>query len=138
MGNGEYEFAQMLSQMENEVLALKTAHQRPLGTLNFFQSNTAFNVNINAGEYSAYFKISIKIAPPSAKPPILQAGWEIPSGFYDVTLINTTINSNYDLWEYTLGISNSNASAQTVPFSVGVVSSQPILEINWEYTNPWT
>lgn len=128
MNDGEYEYATMLKEMENEVLALKTAHQRPLGTLNFFQKSQTFTLNISAGDYGIDFTITVKIAEPTAKPPITQVGWEIPSGFYDVTIVNMSVNGDYDTWTYELFL-NSDEYAHTVSFKVGVVSSQPIISI---------
>lgn len=128
MKDGEYEYAKMLKEMENEVLALKTAHQRPLGTLNFFQKSQNFTLNIGAGDYGIFFYITVKIAEPSVKPPITQVGWEIPNGFYDVSIIDMTVNANYDTWTYRLFL-NSDEYAKTVNFKVGVISSQPITSI---------
>lgn len=132
MNNGEYEYAETLKNIENEILALKTAHQRPLGALNFFQKSTTLNISIEAGDYGREFDLIVKIETPTAKPPITQVGWEIPSGFYDVSIINMSVNNNYDTWTYRLFL-NNDGSAQNVSFRVGVVSSQPINSITRSY-----
>lgn len=128
MNDGEYEYARMLKEMENEVLALKTIHQRPLGTLNFFHLSETFTLTIGAGEFGVAFTIIVKTAEPVAKPPLAQVGWDIPSGFFDVTIVNMSMNMDYDTWTYELYLS-SDGSAQTVTFKVGVISSQPIISI---------
>ena len=128
MKDGEYEYAQILKEMENEILALKTAHQRPLGTLNFFQKSETFSLNIEAGSYGIYFTIEVEVAKPTAKPPITQVGWEIPSGFYDVTIVDMSVSGDYDIWTYELFL-NSDEYAHNVDFKVGVISSQPINSI---------
>lgn len=132
MNNGEYEYAQTIKDIETEILALKTAHQRPLGTLNFFQKSATLSISITAGSYGREFNVIVKISSPSVKPPITQVGWEIPAGFYDVSVINMTANANYDTWTYRLFL-NNDGSAQTVSFRVGVISSQPIISISRSY-----
>ena len=132
MNNGEHEYAQTIADIETEILALKTAHQRPLGTLNFFQKSATLTISIPAGSYGREFIVTVKIEAPSAKPPITQVGWEIPSGFYDVSIINMSVNGSYDTWSYRLFL-NADASAQTVSFRVGAISSQPINSITRSY-----
>ena len=135
MNDGEYEFDRMLKSMENEVLALKTAHQRPLGTLNFFRKDLSFNVEIAAGDYSVGFYIDITIATPSVIPPIVQAGWNVPSGFFETTFEGMNTSGDYSVWTYALSLSNDNSAAQTINIKTMALSSQPIIGISWRY-NP--
>lgn len=137
MNDNEREFDKMLLDMEAEVLALKTAHQRPLGALNFFRDSLDFTVVIAAGDYGKAILITVNIETPTAKPPIVQAGWEIPNTFYDITILDMNVNANYDTWTYKLYLDN-DGSAQNVPFNFAAISSQPILSIDWSYTQPWT
>lgn len=132
MNDQEREFVNLIDSMEREVLELKTAHQRPLGTLNFFQQDINFNVNIASGSYGVQFYFVVEIETPSAKPPIVQVGWEIPNGFYDVSVVNMNVNSNYTIWTYTLGLYN-NGAAQTVNFKAGAISALPIKSLSWSY-----
>ena len=134
MNNAEYEFDEMIKSIEQELTDLKTAHQRPLGTLNFFQRSSSFNVTIQAGAYAAIFDVTVNIETPTATPPIVQLGWEIPAGFYDVNIMDTTISGDYSSWTYRLALTN-NGTAQTVTFNVGAISAQPILSINWSYAS---
>ncbi len=132
MYDGERQYAETLNEIESEILALKTAHQRPLGTLNFFQKSATLSISIPANSYGRDFYVVVKIETPTTKPPITQIGWEIPSGFYDVSIINMTVNGNYDTWTYELFL-NNDGSAQTVSFRVGAISSQPITSITRSY-----
>lgn len=133
MNDGEYEYDRLLKSMENEVLALKTAHQRPLGTLNFFRKSLDFNVEIAAGAYSVGFYIDVKIGTPSVRPPIVQAGCSIPNGFFETTYEGMTTNGDYSVWSYALSLSNDNSSAQTINVKATALSSQPITELSWRY-----
>lgn len=133
MKNGEYEFATMLNEMENEVLALKTAHQRPLGALDFFKDSIQFTVNLNSqyGTYYREFEVVVKIAEPTAKPPILQPAIDTPAGFFVVWLDDVSASLNYDTWTYRMYLISPNTSSGVVKF--GVLSSQPIESITWSY-----
>lgn len=132
MNNSEREFAEMIKGIENELRDLKTAHQRPLGTLNFFRESSNFTVNIAAGNYAAVFDVVVTIEEPTVTPPIVQVGWEIPSGFYDVSVFDMTTSPDYSIWTYQLALLN-NGAAETVAFKFGAVSAQPIKSITWSY-----
>lgn len=133
MGNNEYEFAKMLKEMENEVLALKTAHQRPLGTLDFFSDKISFGVTLNY-EYGVYyreFNVVVKIATPTTTPPILQPSWDTPQGFYTVWLNSINISNDYTTYTYNMYLLDATLSSATIKF--GALSSQPIESITWSY-----
>ena len=134
MNDAEREFAQMLSSMEREVLDLKTAHQRPLGALDFFSKDTSFTVNLNNsyGSYMRNFYVRVKVADPIAKPPIVQTGWNTPANFYRVTFRNLEISSDYTTWTYHLQLFTGNV-VPTAQMKVAVKSSQPITAIEWGY-----
>ena len=131
MNDQEREFVNLIDNMEREVLELKTAHQRPLGTLNFFQKNVSFNINMSAGGFGASFNLIVNVATPTAKPPIVQMGWEIPSGFYDVSVMNMSVNGDYTVWTYELFLANIDGTAKTVNFNAGAISAQPIESLTW-------
>lgn len=133
MYNGEYEFDNMLTDMEREVLELKTAHQRPLGALNFFSAEDTFTINLNYsyGIYYREFYIIVKIATPVTTPPIVQTGWNTPPNFFLTELIETSISADYTTWTYKLDLLSENQSSAN--FKVGVKSSQPIISITRTY-----
>ena len=129
--NNEYEFAKYLKDIENEITNLKTAHQRPLGALSFFEQNFDFTVNLSysVGVYIATFNVIVKIATPSVKPPIVQTGWDIPAGFYSVDFLDFNVDSNYETWTYKLQLLSPTTT--TANFKVKALSSQPIESITW-------
>lgn len=133
MENGEHEFDQMLKGMEAEILALKTAHQRPLGALDFFKKNLEFNITLNLelGSYYRKFKVIVKIAEPTAKPPILQPSYDTPSGFPLLFIDGSNVNSSYTEYEYDFYLVSATESSATIKF--GALSSQPIESITWSY-----
>jgi len=133
MNNPEKELNSYLLDMEREVLALKTAHQRPLGALNFFKDNLNFNVNLTEsfGVYGADIEVIVNIARPSVTPPIVQAGWDTPSGFYTVNFRDFNTSADYSTWTYQLQLLSETVSSTTMKF--GVLSSQPINSIIWRY-----
>lgn len=126
MNDAEREYTQLIKSIEDEVLNLKTAHQRPLGVLNFFRKTQDITVTSDAYGY-AEFNVVVKIATPTVVPPIVQTGWNIPSGFYVVDTSKVTINYNYDTWTYRLVL--TQPSAFTTTLNVSVISSQPIESI---------
>lgn len=133
MYNGEYEFDALIKGMEREVLDLKTAHQRPLGALNFFskQENLPITLEYDYGMYYREFDVVVTIAEPTAKPPIVQTGWDTPTHIMLVDLVNYSVSANYTVWTYHLEILTENISSTTL--KVGVKSSQPILSITRNY-----
>lgn len=133
MNNGEYEFDKYLREMENEVVNLKTAHQRPLGALDFFKKSVDFNLNLpyQYGSYSATINVIVKITTPTAKPPIVQTGWNIPPNFFSVDFMDFSVSNDYETWTYQLYLSNQSVSS--VNFKVSSISSQPIESITWSY-----
>lgn len=132
MNNGEAELAKMIKDMEAEILALQTAHQRPLGALNFFKKSVNIPVNLQYyyGIYYADIKITVRVRTPSVKPPIVQTGWDVPAGFNTVWFSEATTNADYSEWTYEMALNSNNITSTT--FNVGVVSSQPIESITWE------
>lgn len=133
MNNGEYEYGQMLKNLANEIRNLKTAHQRPLGTLNFFKKNISFNVELNYeyGSYYREFNVKVKIALPITTPPILQPFWNTPPGFYVVWLNKAEINLDYTEYSYRMYLLSDSISSGEIVF--GAISSQPIENISWSY-----
>ena len=133
MYNGEYEFDTMLKSMEREVLDLKTAHQRPLGALNFFSKQDTFTITLNYiyGTYYREFYIIVKVTKPIAHPPIVQTGWDTPPNFFLVELLEYSISADYTTWTYKLDLLSDTES--TANFKVGVKSSQPIESITRTY-----
>lgn len=132
MYNGEAELVKMIKDMEAEILALQTAHQRPLGALNFFKKSVNIPVNLqySYGIYYADIKITVRVRTPSVKPPIVQTGWDVPAGFNTVWFSEATTNADYSEWTYEMALNSNNITSTT--FNVGVVSSQPIESITWE------
>lgn len=132
MNAGEQDFEQLLRQMEAEILALKTAHQRPLGALNFFQDSETFTVPLSEsyGTYLADIKVTVTIDTPTVVPPIVQPGWDIPNGFYTVWFSGVTVSADYKTWIYNLTL--TSVSAGTATMRAGAISSQPIQSITWE------
>ena len=133
MGDAEVEFNKMLSKIEDEILALKTAHQRPLGALNFFKKSESFGVTLtpSLGIYAAEIYIHVKIAEPATKPPIVQTGWDTPPHFYSVSFQNLVVSADYSEWTYELQFISSTVSS--LMLNVSTLSSQPIESITWEY-----
>jgi len=132
MNDQERQFDNLIKKMEREVRDLKTAHQRPLGALDFYLDTLSFDVNIQSGAYGVSFYVDVQLKEPTAKPPIAQIGYNIPNGFYDVSVMSRSVDAKYTTWTYRLMLSN-NGSAQTVNIRVGAISAQPILGISWRY-----
>lgn len=134
MNDAEHEYDRLVKSMEDEVLALKTAHQRPLGALNFFKKTLDFDVALteNFGVYVATFNVVVQIAKPSVKPPIVQTGWDTPAGFYYVTYLDFSTDSDYATWTYKLRLL-TNDTIPSATMKVGALSSQPIESITWSY-----
>lgn len=134
MNNCEREIDQLFTEMEKEVANLKTAHQRPLGALNFFTKNQSFTVNLSlmAGSYIATFNIIVKITTPTATPPIVQSGWDTPANFYRVERLEFGTNMDYDTYTYKLRLSTTSTVPSTT-LKVYALSSQPIESITLEY-----
>ena len=130
MNNGEKEIAQMIKDIESEVINLKTAHQRPLGVLNFFKKSEQFTIPLTeiVGIYGATFNVIVKIAKPPVTPPIVQAGWDTPAGIFQIERIDMAISSDYSTYTYKLRVQANSAMASVV-VKVGVTSSQPIESI---------
>ena len=131
MYNGEVELDKMVKDMEGEILALQTAHQRPLGALNFFRKSVDIPVNLTSayGIYSADIYITVKVKKPSVKPPIVQLGYDVPAGFYTVWFYGVETDTDYETWTYELSLDSPTISSTTL--KVGAVSSQPIESITW-------
>lgn len=130
MNNGEREFNEMLAWMESEILALKTAHQRPLGALDFFEQTTTLDLVLNDTGYGSYTKtfwLDVTIQMPDVKPPIVQVGWDLPAGFSYVDFYESTTTDDYDVWSYKLSL--TSPTIVNVPFKVSALSSLPIISI---------
>lgn len=135
MNNGERELDQFIANIENELTALKTAHERPLGALDFFHGYNSFSVDLTSsyGVYAATINVVVKIAVPSVTPPIVQTGWDTPSGFYQVNFLEFTTSANYSTWIYKLQLIAPGTVITSATMKIGVISSQPIESITWSY-----
>ena len=124
-----------LKQIRRELTALKTAHIRPLGTLDFFHSSTTFTVNLSDtyGTYMATFNIVVQIETPTATPPIVQTGWDTPNGFYNVNFLDFNVNNLYNQWTYKLQLIAPGTVITSADMKVTAISSQPITSITWSY-----
>ena len=121
-----------LKEIDRELTALKTAHQRPLGTLDFLQKSLSFNVSI--GQYGAVsIDVTATIETPTGGPPIVQTGWSIPNNCFSVDLTSYSVSADYSQWTYRLFI-NTYPPLSSVNMSVTAVSSQTIKTITWSYT----
>ncbi|WP_407457172.1 hypothetical protein [Fibrobacter sp.] len=135
MHNGEYQIDRYIKEMEDEVLALKTAHQRPLGTLDFFKKSLSFTVNLSEsyGVYAVDFIVVVKIATPTTKPPIVQCGWSTPTGFLKVDFLDFSVSSDYETYSYKLELLTSQ-TIDSANMNFTALSSQPIISVNWSYS----
>lgn len=129
MNNGEKEIARLIKDAENELRNLKTAHQRPLGALSFFRgyTNIPVNLTLSYGTYVARISVTVRISKPDATPPIVQTGWDVPSGFITVWYDGMTINADYDEWTYDLMLYSNTIGSTTL--RVGVISSEPVISV---------
>lgn len=124
-----------LKNMRAELIALKTAHTRPLGTFDFFKSSETFSISLEDvyGYYYRTFYITVVIETPSVTPPILQTGWSIPSGFFETSILDSSVSSDYSTWTYELELGSESATSASV--TVSVLSSQPIVSIARTYSS---
>lgn len=123
--------AKRLKEIDRELTALKTAHQRPLGTLDFLQKSLGFTVNL--GSFGATsIEVTVTIETPAVTPPIVQTGWSIPGNCYSVDLTSYTTSADYSQWTYTLFISTYPVLS-SVNMTVTALSSQTIQSITWGY-----
>lgn len=129
--DGEAEFARLLKSMEDEVLALKTAHQRPLGALDFFTKEVTLPITLTdqygIGSYVANFWVDVKVIESEVKPPIVQVGWDIPEGFMNVELYDNTVSADYTTFSYKCSL--SSLTLTSAQFKVSALSSMPIESI---------
>lgn len=131
MNNGEREINELITNCEKELTNLKTSHQHPLGSLNFYTKTETLNIPLSSsyGVYDALFWLDIKIATPDVTPPIVQIGWDTPPGFKYIDLFEYNINASYTEWAYKLFLqSPTQTSAQ---LTVTAVSSLPINSISY-------
>lgn len=120
-----------LKEVDRELTALKTAHQRPLGTLDFLQKSIDFTVSL--GSYgNASINVTVTIDTPTAVPPIVQTGWSIPQNCYRVDLLAFNTSADYSQWTYKLNI-NTYPALASASMKITALSSQPIQSITWSY-----
>ena len=131
MNSGDKEIDAMITSMERELTALKTSHQRPLGSLDFFTKTEDLNITLDSqyGTYTKTFWVDVTIQTPEVTPPIVQIGWDIPTGFNYVDLFEYSINANYNVWSYKLWLQSATISSTTL--KVTATSSLPIGSITW-------
>lgn len=129
--NSEREFNNSLKKIKSEILYLKTAHQRPLGALDFFEDSVSFDVTLSEyyGIYSANITVTVTIDIPAVTSPIVQTGWEVPNGFYSVFYYGASVSEDYSTWTYDLTLTSTSATSASM--KVGAISSQPIESITW-------
>lgn len=129
MNNGEREFNELLTSCEKELVALKTAHKRPLGSLNFYTLTQSITVSLSQqyGTYNALFWVDVNIETPDIIPPIVQVGWDTPSGFNYIDLYEYSVNASYSTWSYKMFLQSPSVSSAT--FNVTATSSLKILSI---------
>ena len=133
MNNGEREIDALFTEMEKEVTNLKTAHQRPLGALNFFKQSAQFTIPLTSivGTYIATFNFVVKIATPTTTPPIVQAGWNTPPNFFRVERQEMAVSADFSTYTYKLRLQTQTALASAI-FNAGAISSQPIESLTVE------
>ena len=126
---------QKLKWLKRELTALKTAHDRPLGTLDFFHESRTFTVNLTEsyGIYMATFNIIVQTETPTVVPPIVQTGWDTPNGFYRVDFLDFSVNNLYNQWIYKLQPMSPGTVITSADMKVVSISSQPITSITWSY-----
>lgn len=131
MNSGDREIDAMITSMEREITALKTSHQRPLGSLDFFTKTEDLNITLDSqyGTYTKTFWVDVAIQTPEVTPPIVQIGWDIPTGFNFVDLFEYNINANYNVWSYKLWLQSATIGSTTL--KVTATSSLPISSITW-------
>ena len=131
MNSGDREIDAMITSMERELTALKTSHQRPLGSLDFFTKTEDLSITLDYsyGSYSKSFWVDVAIQTPEVTPPIVQIGWDIPTGFNYVDLFEYSINANYNVWSYKLWLASATIGSTTL--KVTATSSLPISSITW-------
>lgn len=130
MNDGEREFDSMIKSMESEVLNLKTAHERPLGALDFFSLTETIEVELDysGGSYGKDFWIDVTIQASNIKPPICQVGWDNPPNFIPMDLLEYNISSDYSVFSYRL--TADSPTEDSAVFKVTAVSSMPIQSIS--------
>lgn len=124
-----------MKQIKRELTALKTAHQRPLGTLDFFSDSSTFTVNLSesGGTYLATINVIVTIADPTVTPPIVQTGWDTPQGFYRVQFLDFSVNTSFTQWTYKLELNSAGSTITSATMKVTSISSQPVQSITWSY-----
>ena len=124
-----------MKQIKRELTALKTSHQRPLGTLDFFSQSSTFNVNLSesGGTYLATIDVIVTIETPTTTPPIVQTGWDTPQGFYRVQFLDFNVSNNFSQWTYKLELNSAGASISSATMKITAISSQPVQSITWSY-----
>lgn len=120
-----------LKEVDRELTALKTAHQRPLGTLDFLQKSSEFTVNLDSYG-AASINVTVTIETPTVTPPIVQTGWSVPQNCYSVDLTAFNTSANYSQWTYKLSI-NTYPAVASANMKITALSSQPIQSITWSY-----
>lgn len=133
MNDAEREISQMLIDAEKELTALKTAHQRPLGALDFFSLTQQIIVDLeySYGAYDRTFWIDVKIQESDVKPPICQVGWDDPPNFIPMDLWESNISDDYTTFSYKFYIGSPD-QARAV-FNATAISSMPIVSITRRY-----
>lgn len=129
MNDGESESARLIKEIEREILALKTAHRRPLGALDFITKKETLTVPLDLlyGFYYKEFWLDVKIEKPDVTPPIVQTGWDVPENFYYMELLEYSVSADYATWSYKLYLGSETYNTAT--FDVSALSSQPIKSI---------
>lgn len=130
MNNGEREFNSLLTSVEQELTALKQSHRHPLGSIDFYTETQTIDVTLTQqyGIYDVIFWVDVTVQTPDIQPPIVQIGWDVPSGFNYIDMYEYSISDNNSLWSYKLHLQSPSQS--TASFNVTATSSLPILSIS--------
>ena len=131
MNSGERQIDSMITSMERELVALKTAHKHPLGSLDFFTKTEQLQLTLpeQYGTHYLLFWVDVTIQTPEITPPIVQIGWDIPQGFNYVDLFDYNMNATYSTWSYKMSLASPTISSAT--FNVTATSSLPVQSITW-------
>ncbi len=129
MNNGEREFNELLTSVEKELTALKTSHKHPLGSIDFFTKTETISVSLSQqyGIYAYMFWVDVHVEAPTVTPPIVQIGWDVPSGFNYIDLYDYDISDSYATWSYKMFLQSPSVSSAS--FKVTATSSLPIISI---------
>lgn len=132
MYDSELLFDKYISDMQDELLALKTFHPRPLGAFDFYTDTLDFEANFDEFDF-VDINITVTVEA-DGKMPVVQIGIDTPAKCWRPEIDGITISDDFTTWTYHI-IWNLiyGYSAQKTDVNFGVISSVPIDSITWEY-----